>query len=55
MEGAIKLGTSIAIACGVCFGGIVNAIGDIQYRDAVENGNLYVLIDENGKPVSQER
>lgn len=54
MESAIKLGASIAVACGVCLGGIVNAIDDIQYQSAVESGSLYVLVDEYGKPVSQE-
>ena len=55
MESLVKLASSIAIACGVCVGGIANAIGDMQYRSALEDGSLYVLIDQNGKPVSQER
>lgn len=54
MEGLVKIGTSIAIACGFCFGGIVNAVDDIQYRNAMENGSLYVLVDENGEPVGQK-
>jgi hypothetical protein len=54
MESVIKLGASVGVACGVCFGGIVNAIDDMQYQNAIENGSLYVLVDEYGKPVSQE-
>ena len=46
----------LATSCcmGLCIGGAINAYDAAVMKEAIENPDLYHLVDKQGNPVSQE-
>ena len=47
---------ALAASCcaGLCLGGVINAYDQAVMKEAIENSDLYHLVDKQGNPVSQE-